>query len=333
MFIDVLCGNFEQSIRNVYMDEEQSVVSVTLGDGSYLVRGMLEFGRPQCHVLVGKYSSIANGIKFIAGRNHDSHRVSTYPFREAFEGVQGQNENNYPESNHYQIVIGNDVWIGAYVTILGGVKIGNGAVIGAGAVVAKDVPPYAVVVGNPAKVVKYRFDEATIDWLQKLRWWNWKPEKIKACWHEMENMEDFKAKYQHLPKLAISAECQELQNLIGQFKAEGYRFYYFMPDLLSKEKVWQAVLGKFANVAGKQILFIDMPAGLPNNKKNKFIESVNGYQCGQMVLNQPNDDYDVQHIIPLMDYIITTKEAESSQIVDYASGCNAKIVYGFDEFL
>ena len=333
MIINVSCSNFEQSVRKIYIDKEQSVVGVTLGKGSYLVQGSLEFGSPQCHVLVGKYSSIAHGIKFIAGLNHDSRRVSTYPFQEAFEGMQGENVNNYPESNHYQIVIGNDVWIGAYATILGGVKIGNGAVIGAGAVVAKDVPPYAVVVGNPAKVVKYRFDEATIDWLQRLRWWNWSPEKIKSCWPEMENMETFKAKYQQLPKLAISAECQELKNLIGQFKAEGYQFYYFMPDLLSQEKVWQVVLDKFANVADRKILFIDMPADLPNDIKNKFTELVNSYQRGQMVLNQPDEEYDARNIVPIMDYIITTKEAESSQIVDYASGCNAKIVYGFDEFL
>lgn len=333
MFIDISCGNFEQSIRKVYINEERSVVSVTLGEGSYLVQGMLEFGRPQCHVLVGNYSSIAHGIKFIAGLNHDSHRVSTYPFYEAFEGIQGQNDNNYPESNHYQIVIGNDVWIGAHATILGGVRIGNGAVIGAGAVVAKDVPPYAVVVGNPAKVVKYRFEEATIDWLQKLRWWNWSPEKIKEYYPEMKNMETFKAKYQQLPKLAISAECQELKNLIGQFKAEGYQFYYLMPDLLSQEKVWQVVLDKFANVADRKILFIDMPADLPNDIKNKFTELFNSYQRGQMVLNQPDEEYDARHVVPIMDYIITTKEAESSQIVDYASSCNAKIVYGFDEFM
>ena len=176
----------------------------------------------------------------------------------------------HPQCNHCQIIIGNDVWIGAHATIMGGVKIGNGAVIGAGAVVAKDVPPYAIVLGNPARVIKYRFDEATIEWLQKLRWWNWTPEKIKSCWLEMENMESFKEKYIEIPTMKISAECQELQNVIKQFKDEGYQFYYFVPDLLSKERIWQTVLSKFANVTDNKILFIDMPADIPSNVKMKF---------------------------------------------------------------
>lgn len=332
MIINVSCSNFEQSVRKIYLDKEQSVVGVTLGECSYLVQGTLEFGGPQCHVLIGKYSSIGHRIKFIAGLNHDSNRVSTYPFHEAFEGMHSGSVNNYPESNHYQIVIGNDVWIGADVTLLGGVKIGNGAVIGAGAVVAKDVPPYAVVVGNPARVIKYRFDEATIEWLQKLRWWNWTPEKIKACWPEMENMEAFKEKYLEIPTLKISGECQELQNVIKQFKDEGYQFYYFVPDLLSKEKIWQTVLSKFANGTDKKILFIDMPADIPSNVKSKFKQLINSYQQGQLVLNQYNEDYEGKHIISLMDYIITTKEADSSFIADIAASAKVKIFYGMDEF-
>lgn len=333
MIINVSCSNFEQSVRKIYLDKEQSVVGVTLGEGSYLVQGTLEFGGPQCHVLIGKYSSIGHRIKFIAGLNHDSSRVSTYPFHEAFEGMQGGSVNNYPESNHYQIVIGNDVWIGADVTLLGGVKIGNGAVIGAGAVVAKDVPPYAVVVGNPARVIKYRFDDATIEWLQKLRWWNWTSEKIKSCWPEMENMEAFKEKYREIPTMKISGECQELQNVIKQFKEEGYQFYYFVPDLLSKEKIWQTVLSKFANGTDKKILFIDMPAEIPSNVKSKFEKLINSYQQGQLVLNKSNEDYAGKHIISLMDYIITTKEAESSLIVDMASLAKTRVLYGQDEFL
>lgn len=333
MIINVSCGNFEQSIRKIYIDEDQSVVGVTLGEGSYLVQGSLEFGGSQCHVLIGKYSSVAHGIKFIVGLNHDSSSASTYPFQEVFEGMLDKNADLHPQCNHCQIIIGNDVWIGAYATIMGGVKIGNGAVIGAGAVVAKDVPPYAVVVGNPARVIKYRFDEATIEWLQKLRWWNWAPEKIKSCWPEMENMEAFKEKYREIPTMKISAECQELQNVIKQFKDEGYQFYYFVPDLLSKEKIWQTVLSKFANGTDKKILFIDMPADIPSNVKSKFEKLINSYQQGQLVLNESNEDYAGKHIISLMDYIITTKEAESSLVVDMASLAKTRVLYGRDEFL
>ena len=77
------------------------------------------------------------------------------------------------------INIENDVWIGAYSTIMSGVKIGNGAVIGASSVVTKDIPPYAIVAGNPAKIIKYRFTEEQIVSLLKIEWWNWDEYKIK----------------------------------------------------------------------------------------------------------------------------------------------------------
>lgn len=77
------------------------------------------------------------------------------------------------------VVIGNDVWIGANVTIMGGVTIGDGAVVGAGSIVTKDVEPYAIVVSVPAKVVRYRFNKATIKKLTKIKWWNWPEKKIE----------------------------------------------------------------------------------------------------------------------------------------------------------
>ena len=78
------------------------------------------------------------------------------------------------------IIIENDVWIGAHATIMSGVKISNGAIVGATATVTKDVPPYSIVVGNPAKIVKYRFSKKQIESLLKISWWNWTEDRIKT---------------------------------------------------------------------------------------------------------------------------------------------------------
>jgi acetyltransferase-like isoleucine patch superfamily enzyme len=96
-------------------------------------------------------------------------------------------ENKLPESK--QTIIGNDVFIGANVTVLDGVRIADGAVVGAGAVVVDDIPPYAVAVGVPAKVVKYRFDEATIKALLEKQWWNGSEEELKRIEHDFWDVE------------------------------------------------------------------------------------------------------------------------------------------------
>ena len=332
MIVNVTCTNFEQTVRKIYLDKENTKTGMTLGDGSYLVQATLEFGNTNCHVLVGKYCSIAHRIKFIAGLNHDSSRVSTYPFQEAFHGIEGNTVNDYSRANHLQIVIGNDVWIGADVMILGGVKIGNGAVIGAGAVVAKDIPPYAVVVGNPAKVVKYRFDADTIDWLQNLRWWNWPPEKIRQNWQDMKNISGFRNKYHADYPQRPGKSCQELMDLIKQSKKLGYKFYYLVPDVMSSEKIWQNVLNKFINMPDNNLLFIDMPADISEDIQAQFIQIVNTYQKEQLIVNQPFTGYEASCILPFMDYVFTTKEAKCSAVADMAAVSNFKILYGMDEW-
>src|SRR6185437_6132066 len=127
--------------------------------------------------VIGNYTSIAPKVTMITGGMHPIKTVSQFPFRTKL-GLPGA----YTDGNPYtkgDIIIGSDVWICTDVTVLSGVKIGDGAIISAGAMVAKDVPPFAIATGIPAKVVGYRFDNETIDALYKIKWWEWPLEKVK----------------------------------------------------------------------------------------------------------------------------------------------------------
>lgn len=126
---------------------------------------------------IGKFCSISWNVS-ITGNQHDYRGISTHPFTRlpSFGFIE---EGEGRELDSETVLIGNDVWIGMNTCILPGVKIASGSIIGAGAVVTKDVPPYAIVVGNPAKVLKYRFSEDIIGKLMDIRWWDWSSEDIQ----------------------------------------------------------------------------------------------------------------------------------------------------------
>ena len=134
-------------------------------------------------LIIGKFCSIACGTKFLFNcANHTLKSLSTYTFPLFYEEWELEKSNiTTAWDNKGNIVIGNDVWIGYEVVIMAGVHIGDGAIIAARAVVTKDVPPYTIVGGTPAKEIRKRFDAQTIQELLILKWWNWSTDKIRQC--------------------------------------------------------------------------------------------------------------------------------------------------------
>jgi chloramphenicol O-acetyltransferase type B len=149
---------------------------ITLPNNSYTITEIPE------EVKVGKYSSIAADVLFL--KSSDQHLCATN-----HKCVYTINWDQ-PDTHKY-CEVGNDVWIGTKAIILNGVKIGDGAVIGAGAVVTKDVPPYAVVVGNPGKITRFRFNTDQMTALLNLRWWDKPPEQVEALKPFMQDVETF----------------------------------------------------------------------------------------------------------------------------------------------
>ena len=141
-------------------------------------------------------------------------------------------------------MVGNDVWIGEDATILGGVHIGNGAVVGTSAVVSRNVPAYAIVAGNPARVIKYRFDKETIRKLQKIRWWNWSLEKIQSSFPLMHDPKKFADTY-YSEALETNSHDKLAQSL-RNFKYKGFKIFSTVIDYDSDNPLWKTILDRFA---------------------------------------------------------------------------------------
>ena len=136
-------------------------------------------GAPE-RLVIGKFAQIAHGARFVtSSANHPMGGFSTYPF--AVFRPDTMYDYSKEVSAGGDTLIGNDVWIGFNAIILPGVTIGHGAIVGAGAVVSRDVPPYAIVGGNPASVIRMRFDEKTVDTLLQLSWWDWEIGRIERA--------------------------------------------------------------------------------------------------------------------------------------------------------
>lgn len=170
--------------KEIYIKPTIKNKNIIVGDFSYIADSDFEshvthhYEWNNDKLIIGKFCQIASGVEFVMnGANHQMNAVSTFPFY-TLEGWK----QTPPTRNDLPIkgdtIIANDVWIGQNATILPGVHIGDGAIIGANSVVGSNVEPYTIVVGNPAKALRKRFDEELIDIMEKLKWWDKSIEEI-----------------------------------------------------------------------------------------------------------------------------------------------------------
>lgn len=173
VLLGALVDNKSKIDRRSKIHRGAKVVNSTIGAYTYLSQHS-EIAYAQ----IGKFCSIGHNSK-IGLAHHTIDCISTSPvFTEKHNALGYSLADGEGVCPYKSVVVGNDVWIGANALVIGGVKIGNGAVVGAGAVVTRDVPPYAIVGGVPAKVIRYRFEESIIDALEHIQWWNFPEERL-----------------------------------------------------------------------------------------------------------------------------------------------------------
>jgi len=183
ILMDTFCGSSIGKFTKLY--PVYNIVDSTIDDYTYIAKNSIIN-----NTKIGKFCSI--GPNIVCGFGiHPVNKLSTSPM---FYSTMKQNGITFSQIDKIieskRITIGNDVFIGMNVSILDGVTIGDGAIIGAGAIVSKDIPPFAIAVGSPIKIIKYRFDDKTIQSLLKIKWWNWddsRLEQVEAYFDDIDN--------------------------------------------------------------------------------------------------------------------------------------------------
>lgn len=326
----VLIKTEKNSFRILWIDKGSYVVDMDFTSGTLKCRDI------GCHcVHIGKYTSIANDFKIIVDMNHDYHSLWQGVVPELAlpeEGRHGNGQTFRRIIRKGQVLIGNDVWIGDDVTILGGVRIGDGAVIAAGAVVVKDVPPYAIVGGNPTKIIKYRFPKETIERLRRIAWWDWDGEKICECREDMYGeVEDFAIKY--------DLTMQTLPRKSGQYierlgKPDTPVFVYFMDfddDYPVYKHVITSFLRKYPNAEAELVLCYNAQSEEDTHKMQELISILEKQTCMNALVNVYGISVsDEEGIMSEADYYITNRDCRTLGRAAYADRYQVKILSGVD---
>lgn len=307
----------------IYSCQKDPYHTIVLGKGSYISTSTMHLGGGRKgNISIGNYTSIASDCFFLMGMNHDYTGVTTYPFEDII--LDKGATNHYVNSNHYQIIIGHDVWIGQHVTIMGGISIGNGAVIAAHSVVTHDVPPYAIVGGIPARTIKYRFPADIIQKIQAIKWWYWDIETIAKNLDKMKNPQIFVQEYykesiNNYPPIMLK-KLKDLGEII-----------FFLADLDNKDGIYNDVIKQYSTFIQKTPGYI-LLVGVDNKYQ----------QIGENVLEESYIDgnkvyiyyYDTEHaydeVLSVASFMVSNGEKVFMKYYDYATDYKVKILNGFD---
>ena len=324
-----MTGEYHLQVHGGY--EYDKYLNIVMGPRSYFV-GLALCALPPFGVLVGQYVSAAQELMLLVNMDHNYRQVANYPLYRLDGSMPNQlRDERMRHPAGRQILIGNDVWIGARATIIGSVRIGNGAVVTAGAVVTKSVPPYAIVGGNPARIIKYRFDEDTRQKLDAIKWWNWPQDRLLERGKYMEDPAAFAEKFWKpfkridTPAGRYLAEIRGKGRLFGvlvdgeKFLGDGRALFEHVLDR------WQA-----ADRQGDTLLLM-VPPGVSAAGMARL--SACGGAPGVKVLKLgANFQLDV---IQELDYFIAGRCILDSYYLDYADITHTKVLFGadYDPFL
>ncbi len=291
---------------------------------SYIVQAEIHSGisiRPEkgCHyIAIGKGTSVADGVMLIIDLDHDFNSIAQGDLKSLNRAPKRKTR------RRGSIIIQNDVWVATDATIMPGVTLHNGCIVAAKSVVTKDVPPYAIVGGNPARVLRYRFGKDTIDALQKIAWWDW-PEKTQ--WDRREDfalpVEKFVKKY--LPQ----AEDTGATPLMGN----GPNTVFFPIDVGEPFPLYPKVLEEYFQIDRPNVeLLLYIPAERSTGENVRSVKRIlEKYKaCDSCVTLQTRVTLDERILMQGADYYVTTRSEETVHRTCLAEQYGVKVLYGTD---
>lgn len=253
------------------------------------------------NIQVGKYSSIAEDVWFIVDVNHDYLSV----FQGCISVIKREDSRTQKAKRKGQIIIENDCWIGHGVTLMGGVTVHNGAVVAANATVTKDVPAYAIVGGNPARVIGYRFEKDIRDKLLEIAWWDWDDEKI------IRYEEYLRGDVKQFVKIAEGANTEKINESPVKRMTKGKLFVYYL-DMGEQFPVWKRVveqfIKKFDGIENELLLYMNPLDNNFRENAEQLLKMLEAYKESDCYINIYSEALsDDTSILKDADYYITNR--------------------------